>query len=292
MRILVTGRQGQVARSLAERTGGHDLIFAARPEFDLSDFGSIERTVHHARPDLVISAAAYTSVDRAEDEPLLAMRANAEAPGVLARAAAAAGAPIVHLSTDYVFDGRIGRPWRESDPVGPLGIYGASKLAGEQAVRDSGAVFAIIRTAWVYGPFGSNFVKTMLTLAADRDDLSVVDDQVGCPTSSLDIADALLTIADAWRREPRRGTNAVYHFAGGGETDWASFAREILSISEAHGGPTAKVNGIPTSGYPTRAARPANSRLDCTRFAETFGLRAPAWQDSLTPIVARLIASP
>jgi dTDP-4-dehydrorhamnose reductase len=291
MRILVTGRDGQVARSLAERGGERELLFAARPDLDLTDFGAIERCVRDARPELVISAAAYTAVDQAEDHPELAMRVNGEAPGVLARAAAAAGAPIIHLSTDYVFDGTLDRPWRETDPVAPLGAYGASKLAGEAAVRASGAVFAIIRTSWVYSPFGSNFVKTMLRLAHDRDELSVVEDQIGCPTSALDIADALLAIASAWRNSPRAGANAVYHFAGRGETDWAGFARAIFAESARHGGPTARVHGISTSAYPTRAKRPANSRLDCTRIADTFGHRAPEWRASLARVVARLLAA-
>lgn len=289
-RILVTGRDGQVARSLAERVAAHELVFAARPALDLTDFASIDRTIRDARPELVISAAAYTAVDKAETEPKLAMRVNGEAPGVIARAAAAVGAPIIHLSTDYVFDGSLDRPWREGDPVAPLGVYGASKLAGEEAVRGSGAAFAIVRTAWVYSPFGTNFVKTMLRLAESREMLNVVDDQVGCPTSALDIADALVTIADAWRQDPDRGANAVYHLSGSGETDWADFARAIFAKSAVHGGPTAQVNGIPTSGYPTRAVRPANSRLDCTRFAETFGYRAPEWRASLAPVVKRLLA--
>lgn len=290
MRILITGREGQLARSLAERAGSHELIFAARPEFDLLDFPSIEHTVHAARPDLLVSAAAYTAVDRAENEPDLAMRINGEAPGVLARAAAAIAAPIIHLSTDYVFDGKLDRPWRESDPTAPLGVYGTSKLAGEEAVRASGATFAIIRTAWVYSPFAANFVKTMLRLATTTDEVNVVDDQLGNPTSALDIADALLTVADEWRKAPGRGTNAVYHFAGSGETDWADFARAIFAESSRHGGPTARVSGIPSSSYPTRATRPANSRLDSTCFAEAFGHRAPHWRDALAPVVERLAA--
>lgn len=292
MRILVTGRDGQVARSLAERGGAHELIFAGRPELDLADFDSIERAVREARPDLVVSAAAYTAVDRAEDEPELAMRVNGEAPGVLARAAREAGAPILHLSTDYVFDGNLDRPWHEADPVAPPGVYGESKLAGEEAVAASGATYAIVRTAWVYSPFGANFVKTMLRLAESRDELNVVEDQVGCPTSALDIADALLAVAAAWRGDEERGANRIYHFAGTGETDWAIFARAIFAESERLGGPAARVNGIPSSAYPTKAKRPANSRLDCTRFAETFGHRAPEWRESLAPVVSRLIAAP
>jgi dTDP-4-dehydrorhamnose reductase len=290
MRILVTGRNGQVAQSLAERVGAaHELVFADRPGFDLADAASIMRTVEQARPDLVFSVAAFTAVDKAESERGLAMAVNGEGPGVLARAAAAIGAPIVHLSTDYVFDGSSGRPYRESDPVAPLGVYGETKLAGEQAIAASGARFAILRTAWVYSPFGNNFVKTMLRLAADRDELTVVDDQHGCPTSAMDIAAAMFRVADVWATEPGHGGDAIYHLAGNGDTNWADFARAIMAFSAARGGPSASVRGIPTSAYPTPARRPANSRLDSGRFAKAFGYRAPEWRASLEPVVARLI---
>lgn len=290
MRILVTGRNGQVARSLAERAGpAQELIFVERPGFDLADPASIARTVEQVRPDLVFSVAAYTAVDKAESEPELAMAVNGGGPGALARAAAGIGAPIVHLSTDYVFDGSGDRPYREDDPVAPLGVYGETKLAGERAIAASGARYAILRTAWVYSPFGNNFVKTMLRLAADRDELRVVEDQRGCPTSALDIADAMLCVADAWASNPGKGTDTVYHLAGSGETNWADFARAILAFSAARGGPSASVTGIPTSAYPTPARRPANSRLDSSRFAATFGYRAPEWRVSLEPVVARLI---
>lgn len=289
MKILVTGRDGQVARSLAERGGAHELIFAGRPELDLADPASIERTVATANPDLVVSAAAYTAVDKAEDEPELAMAVNGEGPGVLARAAARIGAPVVHLSTDYVFDGSLDRPWREEDPVAPLGVYGATKLTGEQAVAASGARYAILRTAWVYSPFGSNFVRTMLRLAEGRDTLNVVEDQLGCPTSAHDIADAILAVIVAWQADAVRGADAIYHFAGTGETDWADFGRAIFAESARRGGPVATVEGIPSSAYPTRAQRPANSRLDCARIAEVFGVRAPPWQQSLKDVITRLV---
>lgn len=289
MRILVTGQHGQVARSLAERSTGHELLFAGRPQFDLLDAASIERGVASIRPDLIVSAAAYTAVDKAEAEPAIAMAANGEAPGVLARAAARVGAPLIHLSTDYVFDGDLDRPWRETDPVAPLGVYGQSKLAGEQAVMSSDATFAVIRTAWVYSPFGSNFVKTMLRLAADRPAIEVVDDQRGCPTSAFDIADAVLAVIAAWRENSTHGANAVYHFAGDGETNWADFARVIFAESMARGGPVAEVTGIPTNAYPTAARRPSNSRLDSEKFALVFGHRAPEWRVSLGTVLDRLL---
>jgi len=289
VKILVTGRDGQVAQSLAERHGGHELVFAARPDLDLADPASIERTVAAVNPALVISAAAYTAVDKAEEEPDLAMAINGEGPGVLARAAAKTGAPVIHLSTDYVFDGSLDRPWREDDPVAPLGVYGATKLAGEQAIAASGAAYAILRTAWVYSPFGGNFVKTMLRLAETRDALTVVEDQHGCPTSALDIADGIMAVAAAWQTDPAHGANAAYHLAGTGETHWADFARAIFAESAKRGGPVAEVTGIPSSGYPTRATRPANSRLDCSRMANVFGYRAPRWQASLAEVMDRLL---
>jgi dTDP-4-dehydrorhamnose reductase len=287
MRILVTGSEGQVARSLAEQASGHELVFAARPDLDLAVPATIEATVARIHPDLIVSAAAYTAVDKAETETDLAMAINGEAPGILARAGARIGAPILHLSTDYVFDGSLDRPWREDDPVNPINAYGATKLAGEEAVRASGATHAILRLAWVYSPFGANFVRTMLRLAETRDALNVVDDQRGCPSSALDIATAILKVADAWQAGARSG---VYHFAGSGETDWAGFARAIFAGSARRGGPSAAVNGIPSSEYPTPARRPANSRLDCTRFEAEFGYRAPRWEDSLAVVVERLLA--
>ena len=289
MKILVTGREGQVARSLAERNEAHELVFAARPDFDLADPAGIARTIAEEQPDLIVSAAAYTAVDQAEDEPELARLINGVAPGHIGRAAAEIGAPVIHLSTDYVFDGSGDRAWREDDATGPIGAYGETKLAGEEAIAASGATYAILRTAWVYSPFGGNFVKTMLRLAESRDTLNVVNDQYGNPTSALDIADAVLAVADRWQDEPGHGANAIYHFGGTGSTDWADFARAIFAASAKHAGPTCDVSGIPSSDYPTKAARPANSRLDSTKFAETFGHSAPRWQDSLQETVARLL---
>lgn len=295
MKILVTGRDGQVARSLAERGSMRgseiDLRFVQRPQFNLADPETIARVIGEVRPDLIVSAAAYTAVDQAEDEPDLAMAVNGEAPGHIGRAAADIGAGVIHLSTDYVFDGSGEEPWRESDTTGPLGTYGRTKLAGEEALAASGARHAIIRTAWVYSPFGANFVKTMLRLAEDREELTIVADQFGNPTSAHDIADALLAVADSWAADPECGANEVYHFGGTGSTNWADFARAIFAESEKHGGPTARVRDIPSSEFPTRATRPANSRLDSILFAETFGYRSPRWRDSLASVVDRLVGS-
>jgi len=290
VKILVTGRDGQVAQSLAERAKGHELVFAARPGFDLLDPASIERTIAEVRPELIISAAAYTAVDQAEDEPDRAMAANGEAPGVIGRAAAKIDAPVLHLSTDYVFDGSGERAWTEDDATGPIGTYGKTKLAGEKALASSGARFAILRTAWVYSPFGNNFVKTMLRLAETRDALNVVADQYGNPTSALDIADALMAVVNRWQGDPLHGADAVYHFAGTGTTNWADFARAIFAESARHGGPACAITGIPAADYPTKAVRPANSRLDCMRFAKTFGHEAPDWESSLAGTIERLLA--
>ena len=290
MRVLVTGRGGQVATSIEERApAGMELLFVDRPEFDLADAGSIERVVAAFGPDLVLSTAAYTAVDKAEDEPDLAMAVNGTGPGVLARAAREAGAPIIHLSTDYVFAGTLDRAYREDDATGPMGVYGITKLAGEDAVRASGADYAIVRTSWVYSPFGANFVKTMLRVAGERDTLTVVADQYGCPTSALDIADALFAIVAAWSAQKGRGANALYHFAGTGDTSWAGLAREVFASSATLGGPVATVTDVSTAEWPTKAVRPANSRLDSSAFKDAFGYSSPPWQQSVREVVARLV---
>jgi dTDP-4-dehydrorhamnose reductase len=292
MRLMITGREGQVARALAERARGrgHEVVFAARPELDLAEPSTISETVARHAPDVIVSAAAYTAVDGAEEEEALATRINGEAPGLLGRAARDAGARIIHLSTDYVFDGSGERSWREDDPVAPLNAYGRSKLAGEEAVRRAAPdEHLILRTAWVYSPFGDNFVRTMLRLAETRDEVDVVEDQFGNPTSALDIAGAVLAICDRWTSDAATGVGRTYHFAGTGETSWAGFARRIFEISARLGGPTARVNNIPASAFPRPARRPANSRLDSSRFAADFGLAAPDWRNSLDDVIRRLI---
>ena len=288
MKILVTGRDGQVAQSLAERAAGHELVFAARPDFDLLDPASMDGSIERVRPDLIVSAAAYTAVDQAEDEPETAMAVNGEAPGVIGRAAARIDAAVLHLSTDYVFDGSGERAWTEDDRTAPIGTYGKTKLAGEEALAASGARYAILRTAWVYSPFGNNFVKTMLRLAETRDALNVVADQYGNPTSAFDIADALMVIVDRWQKAPFRGADEVYHFAGAGTTNWANFARAIFVESAARGGPDCMVTAIATANYPTKALRPANSRLDNTKFEKMFFYAAKKWQDGLIDTMTRL----
>lgn len=293
MRIVVTGgSQGQVLQSLMEqgRALGHEIIALGRPQLDLAaDVDSISAALTAAEPEAVVSAAAYTAVDRAESEADLAFSVNARGAGAVARGASALGVPLVHLSTDYVFSGSKPSPYNEWDPTDPVSVYGASKLAGEKAVLTQHGRAAILRTAWVYSPFGSNFVKTMLRLAADRLEVSVVADQQGNPTSALDIADTILQILPELGSSSDPRLSGVFHMTGRGETTWAGFADAIFSASKAHGGPSASVRPILTSDYPTPAKRPANSRLDNSKLAETYGLHLPEWQNSLREVVARLV---
>jgi dTDP-4-dehydrorhamnose reductase len=290
---LVIGRSGQLALSLAERgrLAGEALVFVGRPELDLRDPESIRRAVTTSGAGVVINAAAYTAVDGAEEEPDGAWAINADAPGVLAEAARAARARLIHVSTDYVFDGSGVQPWREEDRTGPLGAYGRSKLDGERQVREALADHAMVRTAWVYSPFGSNFVKTMLNLARTRPRLEVVDDQIGNPTSALDLADGLLAMLAAWRQDPDLGAGTTYHLAGTGAVSWAGFAREVFALSRARGGPSAEVCAITSAQWPAKAPRPLNSRLCSDLFTATFGYRAPPWQESLAIVVDRILSA-
>ena len=294
MRIAVTGREGQVVRSLverAERRSDVTIIPLGRPEFDLGHPEGIAAAIVTVRPDIVVSAAAYTAVDQAEDEPDLARAMNETGAGAVAAAAAACGAPVIHLSTDYVFAGDLYRPYVETDPTGPHGVYGRTKLAGETAVAAANPRHVILRTAWVYSPFGKNFVRTMLSLAADRDVVRVVADQLGNPTSALDIADGILEIAPQLLGQVPAEHFGVFHLAGTGSSHWAGFAAAIFEASAAIGGPSARVEAITTADFPTKARRPANSRLSTDRLNHVFGWRAPKWQASCAAVVQRLIGS-
>lgn len=291
LRILVTGRDGQVARSLAERggRGGHQIVTLGRPTLDLGeDPDSIIAAIEATAPDVIISAAAYTLVDKAESEPELAFAVNERGAGAVARAAGKLGVPLVHLSTDYVFDGTKDRPYSEKDTPRPTGVYGESKLAGERVVLEAHDNAAVLRTAWVYSPFGSNFVKTMLRLAEDRDEVAVVSDQRGNPTSALDIADGVIAVASnlASGSDPRyRG---IFHMTAAGEASWAEFAEAVFAASASAGGPSAGVKPLRTADYVTAAQRPANSRLDSSRLARIHGIRLPDWRSSLKDVVSRL----
>ncbi|WP_169197019.1 dTDP-4-dehydrorhamnose reductase [Devosia sp. MC1541] len=293
MRLLVTGKTGQVVTSLIERgtAAGVEVIALGRPEFDLSNAQAGMDAIAGAKPDVIISAAAYTAVDKAEADEAAAEVVNAVGPSVVAGIAAQLGVPIIHLSTDYVFDGSKPEPYVETDPTNPLGVYGRTKLAGEQAVIAATSNYAILRTAWVYSPFGNNFLKTMLRVGADRPELRVVADQLGNPTSALDIADTVLLVARNLKDQPdNRELRGVFHMVGAGEASWADFATEIFAISKQLGGPSANVSRITTDEYPTPARRPANSRLSTSKLQKIHGAALPAWQTSTRATIARLLA--
>ena len=287
MKILVIGKTGQVARGLAERAGFHrgiDLATVGRNQADLEVEGAAARIIADARPDLVINAAAYTAVDQAEDEPDLAFRINADAPGEIAEAAAAAGAGLIHLSTDYVFDGTSDGPYSEGAATNPLGVYGRSKLAGEATVRAAYPAATIVRTAWVYSPFGRNFVTTMMALGGERERINVVDDQRGSPTSAIDLAEALLTLC----ARSAGAEGRTFHLAGSGAATWFQLASHVMAERERHSLPAAIVDPISTADWPTRAARPRNSVLDCSTIEQDFGIRLPDWRQSVAETVARI----
>ncbi len=291
MRIAVTGKAGQVVSSLLEcgQLAGHEIIAVGRPELDLVDANSVAQTLGSVAPDVVISAAAYTAVDKAESERDLAFAVNEGGAHAVAEATSMLGVPLIHISTDYVFDGNLDRPYVENDSTSPTGAYGASKLAGEQAVRSVLADNStVLRVAWVYSPFGANFVKTMLRLAGDRDEVSIVADQFGNPTSALDIASGILKVAANLVADSDPALRGVFHMTAGGEASWADFAEAIFAASAANDGPSATVKRITTANYPTPAQRPANSRLDSTLIARVHGVALPAWQDALQTVVARL----
>ncbi|WP_375460354.1 dTDP-4-dehydrorhamnose reductase [uncultured Enterovirga sp.] len=290
MDILLTGGTGQVGISLQQLgwPDGIRLHAPARSELDLGDPASVQRAVD-ARPwSAIISSGAYTAVDKAESEVGQAWAANALAPAILAHGAARAGIPIVHVSTDYVFAGTKDGFYREDDPVGPVGIYGASKEGGEQAVRTANPRHAIVRTAWVVSPHRANFLRTMLRLAADRDELRVVADQFGCPTFAGDLANALQNMVLRLARDETAPTG-TYHFVNAGEASWADFAAAIFEASARRGGPSCRVVPITTADYPTPARRPANSRLATDRIRADFGIEPRPWQAALDEAVAVLV---
>ncbi len=280
--LMVFGQTGQVARALGAQA---DVLALGRAEADLADPASCFAAIKAHRPRAVVNAAAWTAVDAAEDHEADAHIVNAEAPGAMARACAELDIPLLHVSTDYVFDGSGQGAWHETDPVSPQNAYGRTKLAGEAAVRASGARHVILRTSWVFSAEGANFVKTMLRLSETRDRLSVVDDQIGGPTPAGDIAAALLVMARAMEAGHTGGT---YHYGGAPQISWAGFARAIF----AQAGRDVTVQPIPTADYPTPAARPLNSRLDCSRIRADFGIPPADWQTGLTRALRDLGALP
>ncbi|MGO8089895.1 dTDP-4-dehydrorhamnose reductase [Rhizobium leguminosarum] len=291
MRIAVTGKQGQVVQSLLRRGAetGVEISAVGRPEMDLADPASIAAAFSALRPDVIVSAAAYTAVDKAESEPELAFSVNATGAGAVAEAAARIGAPVIHISTDYVFSGDKASAYSEEDATAPISVYGRSKLAGENAVAAANPNHVILRTAWVYSPFGANFLKTMLRLSETRDHLRVVADQTGCPTSALDIADAILAIASRIVADPAPSLRGTFHLTGSGEASWADFAEEIFTELSKSGGRNVGVERIPTADYPTPAKRPANSRLSGDKLAGTYGIRLPEWKQSMKIVMQDLL---
>ena len=292
LKLLVIGQDGQVARAMALAGSEQFAITCVgRPEIDVTDANSIRVAIERYQPDIVINPAAYTAVDKAESEADLAFAINRDGAGNVAAAAAAAGLPIIHISTDYVFGGDKAEPYVEEDQTGPMGVYGASKLAGEQAVAAANAAHVILRTAWVYAPWGNNFARTMLRLAADRDTIRVVADQHGTPTYAPDIAEAVLavcrTIAGAPDGTEWRG---VFHMTNTGSTSWAGFAAEVFAQSAARNGPSARVEPISTADYPTPARRPNNSRLNTDRFTRVFGHRLADWESGVEKFAKAIIA--
>lgn len=277
--ILVFGKSGQLARELAGHAG---VTCIGRDQADLADPEACAGAIRQARPAAVINAAAYTAVDKAEDEEALATVINGEAPGAMAVACADLGIPFVTVSTDYVFDGSGDAPWQPDGKTAPLNAYGRSKRAGEEAVCAAGGAYAILRTSWVVSAHGNNFIKTMLRLGKEREGLSIVADQIGAPTPARDIAAACFAAAAQLQAAPEKA--GIYHLAGRPETSWADFAREIF----ASAGVDCVVEDIPTSAYPTPAARPLNSRLDCAALETVFGISQPDWQVGLMDILKDL----
>ena len=287
--VLVTGGTGQLASALAHAAGA---AVVGRPEFDFDQPETIDRVFRGRRPRLVVNAAAYTAVDAAEADEQAAYRANRDGPARLAALCAEAGIPLIHVSTDYVFDGTKPAPYVETDRVGPQGVYGASKLAGEEAVMRSGAQAVVLRTAWVYAASGKNFVRTMLTVGKTRDRLKVVADQQGCPTNADDLANAILSLIarldeTGWKSQ----YHGIFHAAGTGETTWHGLAVATFEEAARHGAKIPLVEPIASADWPTPAKRPANSRLDCGLLEQTFGVRLPEWRGSLTRTVDTIFAT-
>ncbi len=283
MQLLVFGAQGQVAQSLqALSSDDIQIETLGRPEGDITDEALVHDVISELRPDVIVNAAAYTAVDQAESDEAGAYSVNEDGPLNLAKAAAEFDIPLIHYSTDYVFDGTKPSRYFEDDPVAPLGVYGQSKEAGEEAIRTTWNKHVILRTAWVFSPYGKNFVKTMLTLGKDRDALNVVSDQIGNPTYAPDIAAATLQIARNLVEAPNdTDLYGTFHFTNSGDASWYDFATEIFRQSETALGITCNVHPIPSSEYPTPARRPANSRLDCENLEEIHDVERRPWKQAL-----------
>jgi len=296
VKILLFGKNGQVGWELQRSLAPLGELVALGSDStelcgDFRNVAGLVETVRIVRPDIIVNAAAHTAVDKAESEPALAQLLNATAPGALAQAAHAAGAWLVHYSTDYVFDGSGERPWKESDQTGPLSVYGRTKLEGEERIRDAGTRHLILRTSWVYGARGGNFAKTMLRLAGERDKLTVIDDQVGAPTGAELLADTTALALRAALADPDKA--GLYHVAASGEATWNSYARFVIGYAQRAGlalkAGVEQVIPVPTSAFPTPAQRPRNSRLDTARFRQTFGLTLPPWQQGVARMLDEIL---
>jgi dTDP-4-dehydrorhamnose reductase len=290
MKLLLLGANGQVGWELQRALAPLGEVIAwGRSQGDLSEPDALAAAVQTLAPTAIVNAGAYTAVDKAESEPDLVHTVNAEAPGRLARAAAHLGVSLVHYSTDYVFDGSGAHARTEDAATGPLSVYGRSKLAGEDAIRASGCTHLILRTSWVYAARGGNFAKTMLRLAGERAALRVVNDQWGAPTGAELLADATAHALRGVLAQPTLG--GTYHLCAAGETNWADYARFVVETARAMGRTLAcqSVDGIPTHDYPTPAQRPLNSRLDCSKFEQAFGLRLPDWESGVRRMLAEII---
>jgi dTDP-4-dehydrorhamnose reductase len=295
-KILLTGVNGQVNHALKSKFLQHEVIALSREQLDLTKAHDIRRIIRDIKPDLIINPAAYTAVDKAESEPELAFAINATAVQILAEEAARLNAALIHFSTDYVYDGTKSDFYDETDAVNPVSVYGKSKLAGEEAIRAVGVPHLILRTSWVYGAYGKNFLKTILRLSAERDNLRIVADQFGAPTSSESIAKGVVQLVEAWQPQQENQTG-IYHFTNTGETSWHGFSCEIINeynrLKDSRGWPQLKatsdnITAITTADYPTTAVRPTNSKLNNTKLKAVFGLALPSWQQGLTQVMRSL----
>jgi dTDP-4-dehydrorhamnose reductase len=292
MRILLTGANGQVGWELSSRSGqqGFEVLALGRSDLDITDQVSVRRQVNRSGVSLVVNAAGYTAVDQAESEPELAFAVNRDGPAYLASACEKVGIPLVHISTDYVFDGQKQESYLVSDPVSPMGVYGKSKAAGEGAVREHLPEHVILRTSWIYGIRGDNFVKTMLRLGREREVVHVVADQYGCPTYAADLAEAILRIA-AHVLEGRQVHWGTYHYCGQGVTSWHGFAEAIFNLARKYIPlKVKKTEAVTTAAYPTAAKRPANSVLDCSLFRSHFGFAPKPWNESLARMLDQVLS--
>ncbi|MBI5429915.1 MAG: dTDP-4-dehydrorhamnose reductase [Nitrosomonadales bacterium] len=296
MKILLLGKNGQVGWELQRSLAPLGEVIALDSDSselcgDFTKLGGIAETVRRVAPDVIVNAAAHTAVDKAESEPELARAINALAPGVLAHEAKQSGAWLIHYSTDYVFDGSGDRPWLETDPVGPLSVYGSTKLEGEQLIRQSGCKHLIFRTSWVYGARGGNFARTMLRLARERDKLSVINDQIGAPTGADLLAD--ITAHAIRTAQQRPEVSGLYHLVAGGETSWHGYASFVIDFARLEGvelkvAPDA-IQAVPTSAFPTPAIRPHNSRMDTSKLQHTFNLNLPLWQAGVARMLTEIL---